>query len=80
MKQIIGIVFLLFTSVAVISNASLMLISPKTWLRLPVWMKLTANFTERTHGTQSGQLKIRLLGAFFLSVMLWMLHGCLARP
>ena len=77
MKQAIGVVCLILVVVAVAFNASFMLISPRAWFRLPFWMRLGGGLDERKYLNGWGAIQVRLLGACFLAVMIWVLyHSC----
>jgi len=76
MKQFIGVFCFIVTIVAVVGNATLMLISPRVWFRIPHWMRLSGSLTEAKFSTGWGAIQVRLLGACFLGVMAWFLHGC----
>ncbi len=81
MKQVIGIVCFIFVAVAVVSNGVLMLVSPRLWFRVPGWARLSGSLSESKYGSGWGAVQIRLLGACFLAIMIWFLHGCMAgRP
>jgi hypothetical protein len=78
MKQIVGMVCLIVTVVAVVTNATLMLISPKIWFRVPRWIRFSGSLSETQYRSGWGAIQIRLLGACFLAIMIWFLHGCVS--
>ncbi len=81
MKQLIGIVCFIVVVVAVVGNGLLMLVSPRLWFRAPRWARLTGSLSEAKYSTGLGAIQIRMLGACFLAIMIWFLHGCMAgRP
>ena len=49
-----------------ITNAAIMLASPKLWFRLPSWTGVHGIMTERKYGNKWGFLQIRILGGIFL--------------
>ena len=80
MKQVIGVIFLVVTMLAVTANATLMLISPRIWSRIPEWCRLSGSHTRRKHESGWGAVQVRVLGACFLAVIVWMLaHALYAR-
>ena len=78
MKQIIGMACVIVTVVAIIGNATLMLISPRTWFRLPRGVRLSGNLSKTKYGSGWGAIQIRVLGAGSLGGMIWLLHDCVA--
>lgn len=81
MKQLIGIVCFIVVAVAVVSNGVLMLVSPRLWFRAPHWARLSGGLSEAKYSSGWGAIQIRLLGACFLAIMIWFLHGCIVgRP
>lgn len=78
MKQFIGILCFVITIVAIVGNAVLMLISPKIWFRVPHWIRLSGSLTEAKFSSGWGAIQIRVLGACFLAIMAWFVHGCFA--
>jgi hypothetical protein len=77
-KQVIGMICLVVTVVAVVSNAALMLISPRIWFRIPHWVRLSGSLSETKYSSGWGAIQIRVLGACFIAIMIWFLHGCIA--
>jgi hypothetical protein len=78
MKQFIGVLCFVITIAAVGANALLMLISPRLWFRFPQWIRLSGSLTAEKFSSGSGALQVRLLGAGFLAILFWFMHGCLS--
>ena len=78
MKQVIGVICLIVTVVAVVSNATLMIVSPRMWFRAPHWVRLSGSLNETKYSSGWGAIQIRILGACFLAIMIWFLHGCVS--
>ena len=76
MKQIIGILCLVLVALVVLVNAAPMVISPRSWFRMPRWIRLSGSLSETKYASGWGAIQIRLLGACFLAIMAWFLHGC----
>ena len=57
-----------------VSNAAVMLVSPKTWLQLPSWTGVHGTMTQRKYDNSWGRLQVRLLGAIFLTVSLGIIY------
>jgi hypothetical protein len=78
MKQLIGVSCFIITIAAIGANAVLMLISPRLWFRIPQWIRLSGSLTAEKFSSGSGAIQVRLLGAAFLGMLLWFMHGCLS--
>ena len=78
MKQLIGIVCFIVVVVAVVGNGVLMLASPRTWFRIPHWVRLSGSLSETKYSSGWGAIQIRVLGACFVAIMIWFLRGCMA--
>jgi hypothetical protein len=55
----------LFVAFMFLFNGALMLISPKTWFRLPRWLAGHGTMTEHKYSGRGGQLQVRMLGMVF---------------
>ena len=56
---------------AVSVNAMYMLVSPRSWFRLPGWIRLNGTLTEKRYGIGWGALQVRILGAILLITLGW---------
>jgi hypothetical protein len=66
------VILLIVFVIGWITNATIMLLSPKLWFRLPGVPR--GVMTENKYGrTAWGRLQVRLLGAAFLGVVLWII-------
>jgi hypothetical protein len=79
MKQILGILCFVITVAAVVTNAVVMIISPKMWFRMSHWIRLSGSLTEEKYASGWGAVQVRVLGVCFLLIMAYFLHGCLSR-
>jgi hypothetical protein len=77
-KQVIGMTCLIVTAAAIASNAALMLFSPRIWFRIPHWVRFSGSLSETKYSSGWGAIQIRVLGACFLAIMIWFLHGCVS--
>lgn len=68
-------VCLILTFVVIGTNGTLMLISPRAWFRVPKWIRLSGGLTEARVGRGRTAILIRLLGACYLAVIVFFLHG-----
>ncbi len=60
-------------------NATVMLISPKLWFRLPSWFAPRGKMTERRYGDRRGYRQVRFLGAIFFAAIVWMIYSLYGR-
>jgi hypothetical protein len=65
---ILGVVVALITI-----NASVMLISPRAWFRLPNWLRAQGTLTEEKYGSGWGAMQLRLGGAVILMLIVWII-------
>ena len=49
-----------------------MLLSPRRWFDLPEWLSAKGTLTRERYSKGIGAVQIRLLGAAFLALILWM--------
>ena len=56
-------------------NAIFMLVSPKTWFRLPNWLRAQGTLTEERFGSPGGLLFLRIAGAVILLSMSWLTYA-----
>jgi hypothetical protein len=54
-------------------NGIVMLVSPRTWFRLPSWLAGRGRITEQEYGTRNGSLQIRVLGFIFVAAVAYVL-------
>lgn len=78
MKQFVGAIFFVVTIAAVGGNAVIMLISPRVWFRIPPWIRFSGSLSAEKFSSGSGAIQVRLLGACFLGILFWFMHGCLS--
>jgi hypothetical protein len=54
-------------------NGIVMVVSPRTWFRLPSWFAGRGTMTERKYSTRNGSLQVRVLGAIFVAAVAYLL-------
>jgi len=64
----------IYLALLLIINGSFMLVSPRTWFRLPTWLSARGSLTEEKYSTGWGALEVRLTGAAFLAVVVWVIY------
>jgi len=60
-------------------NAAFMLASPRTWFRLPGWLRAQGSLTEDKYSSGWGAIQIRVTGALILTAIAWVLSDMLFR-
>ncbi len=81
MKEVIGLLCFVVLVAALVANAVVMLVSPRTWFRLSEWVRLTGSLQLHHQKYESGwgAIEVRLLGAFLLGLIVYMLQGMFVR-
>ena len=78
MKLVIGVTCAIAVVLAVTVNATVMVISPRLWFRMPGVIRLRGGPSKRNLADGWGALQVRLLGACFLAVMGWFSYAALS--
>jgi hypothetical protein len=80
MKNVFGWVVIAIVGVVVAVNSFFMLISPRAWLHLPKWLRAAPDsMTEAKYGSGLGAIQIRIVGAVFLALIIWVIYNSLLR-
>jgi hypothetical protein len=79
LKPIFSLCCVIALGVGLITNAIFMLVSPRAWYRLPWWFRASGGLTEEKYGSGWGAIQVRLLGAIFLVVIVWVLYDGMSR-
>ncbi len=79
MSHFLRLAFASLIGVYVFFNATVMLISPKLWFRLPSWFAIRGTMTERKYGNRRGYGQVRILGAIFFAAIVWMIYSLSGR-
>jgi hypothetical protein len=72
--QITGITIFFVVGVVFIINASVMLVSPQAWFRMPTSIRLSGSLGRAKYGSGWGAFQVRLLGGTILAVIAWVIH------
>lgn len=78
--QILGWLTVAVVGVALVVNGLFMVLSPRAWFRLPSWFPGPGSLTEKRYGSGLGAIQVRMVGALFLGVIVWVLYASLLRP
>lgn len=72
--RIVGLIFASLLAVFVGINAIYMLVSPRAWYRLPVWLRANGSLPESKYSTGDGAFTLRTLGLIFFVLIAWMIY------
>ena len=70
--RLLGSVIAIVTVTVGTLNGAMMLLSPRRWFDLPEWLSAKGTLTRERYSKGIGAVQIRLLGAAFLALILWM--------
>lgn len=79
MTRIVGLCIAIAVGLIITINAAFMLVSPRSWFRLPPWLKAQGSLTEDKYATGWGAIQIRLTGALVLAAIGWVLYDMLLK-
>lgn len=71
---ILGWIMLFVLGAILAINAAVMLVSPRTWFKLPTWIRAQGTISERKNSHGFGALELRLLGALMLAAIVWVIY------
>jgi hypothetical protein len=76
---ILGWILLFVLGAILTINAAVMLVSPRTWFKLPTWIRAQGTISERKNSRGFGALELRLLGALMLAAIVWVIYDSLKK-
>ena len=79
MKIVLGWSRVAVVGTVISINALFMLASPRTWFRLPQWLRAQGTLTEQNYASGWGGIAVRVTGAIMLTVIVWVLYDALIR-
>ena len=74
--HIVVVIFAILFGLFWVTNAAIMLTSPKIWFRTP-WRK--GRVTQDDYDTRWGRVQIRIVGAVFLAAWIWIVYDAFLR-
>lgn len=74
MLRIVGLCIAILVGVVMTINAAFMLASPRSWFRLPAWIRAQGSLIEDKYGSGWGAIQIRVTGALILAAITWVLY------
>jgi hypothetical protein len=79
MLRILGLCIAAAVGLIMTINAAFMLVSPRAWFRLPVWLRKEGSLTQDKYASGWGAIQVRLTGAVVLAAIAWVLYDMLLR-
>jgi hypothetical protein len=79
MLQLVGLCIAIAVGLIVTINAAVMLASPRSWFRLPGWLRAQGSLTKNKYSHGSGAVQVRLTGGLTLIAIAWVLYDLLVR-
>ncbi len=79
MLRIVGLCIAVVVGVVMTINAAFMLASPRSWFRLPGWIRAQGPLSEDKYANGWGAVEIRLTGALILAAVVWVLYDMFVR-
>jgi hypothetical protein len=78
--RIFGLVVAGVLALVMLINASFMLVSPRAWFRLPVWIRFNGSLAETKYARGRRSLEVQLAGAAMLAIILWVVYDIFFSP
>ena len=69
--QVLGWIVIAVVGAFLVVNASVMLVSPRAWFRLPGWLRAQGALTEERYGSGFGAIQLRIGAALILGTIAW---------
>lgn len=79
MLRIVGLCIAIAVGLIMTINAAFMLASPRSWFRLPDWLRAQGSLIEDKYVGGWGAIQIRLTGALVLAAIAWVLCDMLLK-
>lgn len=80
MKEIFGITCAAATVLIILVHGVIMMVSPQRWRALPRWFNMAQSFRGTQPLDRQERLQIRLLGALFTGLLIWMMYRVVIHP
>jgi hypothetical protein len=71
---ILGSIIAIAVGLLLVINGAFMLISPRAWFKLPDWLGSRAALAPEKYSSGWGAVELRLTGAVFLGVVIWVIY------
>jgi hypothetical protein len=79
MLRIVGLCIAVVVGVVMTINAAFMLVSPRSWFRLPTWLRAQGSLIEDKYASGWGAIQVRATGALILGAIAWVLYDMLLK-
>ncbi len=79
MIRIVGLCIAIVVGLVMTVNAAFMLASPRSWFRLPGWIRAQGSLIEDKYASGWGAIQVRVTGALILAAIAWVLYDMLLR-
>jgi hypothetical protein len=80
MLQLVGSLIAVLVGLLFFVNGSFMLVSPRAYFKLPSWLAPKgAHINEKRYGSGWGVIELRILGAIFVGVTVWVVYDAFLR-
>ena len=77
--RIVGLCIAIVVGLIMTINAAFMLVSPRSWFRLPSWLRAQGSLMEDKYASGWGAVQVRLTGGLILAAIAWVLYDMLLR-
>jgi hypothetical protein len=64
-----------YTIIMILLNGVIMLASPRSWFKLPGWLRPQGTFTEKEYSAGWGSVRLRFMGAVFVGAISWLIYS-----
>jgi hypothetical protein len=76
MPRMLGLCIAVIVGLVMMISAAFMLASPRSWFRLPAWLRARGSLTENKYASGWGAVQVRLTGAGILGIIVWLCITC----
>jgi hypothetical protein len=74
MPRVVGLCIAVIVGLVMAINAAFMVASPRSWFRLPSWIRAQGSLVEDKYASGWGAVQVRLTGALILAAIAWVLY------
>jgi hypothetical protein len=71
---VVGAIAAIALGLLLVINGLIMLASPRVWFKLPEWFAAWGNLRPEKYSTGWGAVQVRLTGAVFVGMVLWVVY------
>jgi hypothetical protein len=79
MLRIVSLCIAIVVGLVMTINGAFMLASPRSWFRLPAWLKAQGSLIEDKYASGWGAIQVRLTGGLILAAIAWVLYDMLLK-